>query len=347
MVNGVGHSSTAVSLIEPAQWDERVREAREYTPYHLSKWLEVIKEVFGHSYYLVGVLCEGTPLLCPFVLVRSRLFGDRLVSIAYANYGGPVGERTPLNVSNLISQIRELMTSLHVSVAEIRHRFRLDDSLPARTHKVAYHLALSDDIGEMWDRFPKKIRNWVRKGEKNGFVVRSGGPDLVSDFYAAYSRNMRDLGSPVYPIGLFTKTVKELSEARVYVVYAGNSVAGGAISVGFRDRVHIPWASVIKPFKPLGANFLLHWGIIQDAIQAGYRVLDFGQSNQGATTVHFKEQWGAEPVPLYWEYILSDGAQIPRTDHGDPRYAMFVSLWKRLPVRIANWLGPKIVRGIP
>lgn len=343
----VGCDRGDISFVDPAKWDEWIRQTADYTPYHLSKWLGVIQNVFGHPHYFVGVWGEDDPLLCPFVHVQSRLFGDRLVSVAYANYGGPVGKRTSVNVGHLMAQIRRLMMSLDVSVAEIRHMHRLDISLPVRTHKVAFHLDLAEDVGKMWDGFPKKIRNWVRKGEKNGFTVRSGGLDLVKDFYTAYSRNMRDLGSPVFPVSLFTTTVQALPEARVYVAYIDGKVAGGAVTISFRDRVHIPWASVIKPFKPLGANFLLHWCIIQDAIRSGYRVLDFGQSNQGASTVHFKEQWGAEPTPLYWEYVLLERGRIPRTDHGDPRYAMFVALWKRLPVRIANWLGPRIVRGIP
>jgi serine/alanine adding enzyme len=337
----------AASVVPPAQWDKWVKESEEYTAYHLSAWGEVIREVFGHPYYLLSVHSGEKPLLCPFIHVRSRLFGDRLVSVAFANYGGPVGHRSPENVAEMMGQIRELMRHLNAPVAEIRHTSRMDRALPVRTHKVTYHLSLRQDEGQMWEGFPKKIRNWVRKGEKNGFVVRSGGLELVRDFYIAYSRNMRDLGSPVYPMSLFAAVMEKLPGSRAYVVYAGGAVAGGAITVGFQERLHIPWASVIKPFKPLGANFLLHWVIIRDAIRRGYKVLDFGQSSVGASTTHFKEQWGANPIPLYWEYVLSDGACVPRTDHGDPRYAMFVSLWKRLPVRIANWLGPKIVRGIP
>lgn len=347
MANTLVRSALETLHVKPAEWDEWILKHEDYTPYHSAAWLQCVKETFGHPYYLLMIQQEGGCLLCPFVHVRSRLFGDRLVSVAYANYGGPIGKLDSESIEALLQHLSNLMRQIGVSVAEIRHRARMNEALPVRTHKVAYHLPLAEDAGVMWDTFPKKIRNWVRKGQRNGFVVRSGGEELVNDFYAAYSRNMRDLGSPVYPKNLFVKAIWSLPKTRVYAVYQGSTVVGGAVTICYQERVHIPWASVIKPYKPLGANFLLHWHIIHDAIQEGYRVLDFGQSNRGATTTHFKEQWGAQETPLYWEYVLLDGAQIPRTDHADPRYALFVSIWKRLPLRVANWLGPKIVRGIP
>jgi hypothetical protein len=74
--------------------------------------------------------------------------------------------------------------------------------------------------------------------------------------------------------------------------------------------------------------------------------MDFGRSTPGEGTFKFKEQWGAQPVALHWEYRLLDGATVPDVSPTNPKYRLMIDTWKRLPLPVASALGPHIVRSI-
>jgi hypothetical protein len=76
-------------------------------------------------------------------------------------------------------------------------------------------------------------------------------------------------------------------------------------------------------------------------------VFDFGRSTPGEGTFKFKEQWGAEPVPLHWEYWLASGDDLPDQSPKNPKFRLAIESWKHLPLWLANAAGPRIVRGIP
>jgi len=86
--------------------------------------------------------------------------------------------------------------------------------------------------------------------------------------------------------------------------------------------------------------------LIQHAIKAGFRQFDFGRSSPGSGPFKFKAQWGAKEVPQFWEYWTATG-ELPNLSPQNTRYSMAVRAWKQLPLSVANWIGPSIVRNIP
>jgi hypothetical protein len=111
--------------------------------------------------------------------------------------------------------------------------------------------------------------------------------------------------------------------------------------------VEVPWASSVREYNHLCPNHLLYWNIIETAMQSGAGVLDFGRSTPHEGTYKFKEQWGAEPVPLHWEYVLTNGNELPNLGPSNPKFHLMIEAWKKLPVKVATALGPHLVRGIP
>jgi hypothetical protein len=91
----------------------------------------------------------------------------------------------------------------------------------------------------------------------------------------------------------------------------------------------------------------MYWHIIQTSIAAGARTLDFGRSTPGDGTYAFKEQWGAVPEQLEWEYVLGPGRRLPTSDRHDSKFNVVIAAWKRLPVPVASAIGPRLVRVVP
>jgi FemAB-related protein (PEP-CTERM system-associated) len=198
------------------------------------------------------------------------------------------------------------------------------------------------------DSFPAKLRSQIRRAEKEKMIVRQGGREEVTAFFKVYSRNMRDLGTPVYPRRFFDRVMEVFSKAsQIFTVYHNDFPVASGLVVGFKDRLEIPWASSIREYNRFGVNMLLYWSILEYACKQAYTVFDFGRSTPGSGTYHFKEQWGARPVPLHWYYWLAPGETLPNLSPRNPKYKLAIKVWQRLPISVAKVMGPLISRGLP
>jgi hypothetical protein len=130
------------------------------------------------------------------------------------------------------------------------------------------------------------------------------------------------------------------------VTLDGRTIAAG-LALWHRGTIEVPWASSNKDHKALCPNNLLYWEAIRFAIAGGFRTFDFGRSTPGEGTFKFKEQWGAKPRQLFWQYLLPGGGHLPDLNPKNPKYALAIKAWQRLPVPVTKLLGPMIVRGIP
>ena len=200
----------------------------------------------------------------------------------------------------------------------------------------------------LWDGLDRKARNQVRKAQKSGLTYREGGPELLDAFYAVFARNMRDLGTPVYSSRFFTEILGAFPDrARIHVVSRKTTPVAAGLTFETRGTVEIPWASSVRDFNALCPNHLLYWSILESASARGCSTFDFGRSTPHEGTYKFKEQWGAQPVPLCWEYGLLVGGDVPNSSPTNPKFRLAIAMWKKLPLSVANRIGPMIVRAIP
>jgi FemAB-related protein (PEP-CTERM system-associated) len=200
----------------------------------------------------------------------------------------------------------------------------------------------------LWNVIDRKVRNQVRKAQKSDLTYVAGGAELLDQFYAVFSRNMRDLGTPVYARRFFAEILSAFPDrARLHVVSLNTTPVAAGFTFETRGTVEIPWASSVRDYNALCPNHLLYWSILADAGDRGCATFDFGRSTPNEGTYKFKEQWGAQPVPLHWEYGLLDRDTLPDTGPTNPKFQLAVSVWKKLPLNIATRLGPFIVKAIP
>ncbi|MBJ6723701.1 FemAB family PEP-CTERM system-associated protein [Geomonas sp. Red875] len=334
---------------DPGSWDAFVSGHPLATGYHRYGWKEVIVEAFGHVPYFLSACDEvgGIQGVLPLIHMKSVLFGNFLVSVPFVNYGGLLCNSTAA-AEALLAKAERLRCELGADHVELRHLGAQVPGLPTRQHKVTMLLTLADDAERQWQTFNCKLRNQIRKAQKCGLECISGGLELLDEFYAVFARNMRDLGTPVYSRDFFRRVLAAFpEETRVFVVRSGAAAVGGGIAFWFRTTVEVPWASSISSYRTMCPNDLLYWEVIRFAIDRGFRTLDFGRSTPGEGTYHFKKQWGAEPVPLNWQYLFPDGTPFPELNPKNPKFRLAVRLWKQLPLVLTNLIGPRLVRNIP
>ena len=339
---------TTLQNTDTTKWDQYVLASEMASVYHLTGWRDVIERSFGHrTHYLMAT--EGDQILgiLPLVFMKSILFGRFLVSLPFFNYGGICANR--LDIRQLLMQEAiGLAKRENASHIELRHAAPCDLGLQSKTAKVAMILDLPSSSEALWNAFRPKLRSQIRRAEREGMQVQLGGVELLDGFYGVFSTNMRDLGTPVYSRTFF-KTILETfpSAAKILtVLYRQTPVASGFL-VAAKGKVEIPWASSLRQYNPLAPNMLLYWHALKNACDWGYAEFDFGRSTIESPTYKFKQQWGARPLQLYWHYWLSHPSFFPEISPRNPKYALLIAAWKRLPLSLTTLLGPLIVRSIP
>jgi FemAB-related protein (PEP-CTERM system-associated) len=312
-------------------------------------WLEVLRTGLGHEVFAVEAVASGRTVgFLPLAYVSSMLFGRFLVSLPYLNTNGVVAQSADVQ-AELITRAATLADELNVRYLELRHEAPIaHPSLDAAlTSKVHMRLRLPATAEQLWTGYDSKLRNQLRKGEKGGFAVAWGGAELLDRFHDVLSRNMRDLGSPVYGKKLFAAVLGAFPrDAEVCLVSDGPRPVAAALLLHGWGVTEVPTASSLRAYNPSNVNMLMYHHLLRRAVARGQRVFDFGRSTTDGSTFRFKKQWGAVPHPATWQYrVLHGEVSQMRPDH--PRYQRAIRLWQRLPVGLTRRVGPLLVRGIP
>jgi FemAB-related protein (PEP-CTERM system-associated) len=330
------------------EWNSYVLSHPLGTVDHLWRWRRVFEEVFHHRSAYLAARRDGVIVgVLPLVLFGSRLFGRFVVSLPFLNYGGVLASDEAA-IAALVEHAREVAQGFGASHVELRHGGRQLPDLPFRQHKLRLTRTLPSTSDELWALVDRKVRNQVRKAQKDGLTSAIGGDELVDQFYDVFTRNMRDLGTPVYPRQLFSETLRLFPDtAHVYVVHSGTVPVAAGVALRYRDTVLVPWASSLRAYRPQCPNMLLYWTMLEHAVTSGARAFDFGRSSADSGTHHFKLQWGAQATPLHWEYVLLTRKEAPDQGPHNPRFAAAISAWQKLPLWLTRMIGPTIVRNIP
>ena len=329
-----------------AAWDHFVESAPNATFFHRAGWKEVIQRSFGHRCYFLQAKCEGrTTGVLPLVHLRSRLFGNALISNAYGVYGGPVAsDEGSLGALNQAA----VGLAAKLGVDYLEYRLRSPSVLPwVRNSRLyaTFRKRLAPDPETTLNAVPRKRRAMLRKAKALG--LKSEVDSDIRRFYRVYSRRVRDLGTPVYPASYF-RTLLEVfgSDCEVLTVVRRGRPLSSVIAFHWRDEVLPYYGGGIEEARHCAANDFMYWEVMRRACERGARVFDFGRSKIGTGAFAYKRIWGFEPEPLHHEYLLLRTREMPNLNPLNPKYAVLIAVWRRLPLFVANALGPGISRGL-
>ena len=329
-------------------WDDLVRASPESSFCHLSAWREILSGVLGaECLYRIAVDDAGVwQGLLPLVRVRSRIFGHYLVSMPFLNEGGPIGSSVAQQrlVDAAVSEARRTKADL----LELRTRHDAELELPASSRKVTVLLPLDANPAARFARFPAKLRSQIRRPVKEGLVAQFG-PEQLHPFYDVFARTMRDLGTPVLPRAFFERISRAFPElVRFGVVYRGTEPVAGGCGFLWREEFEITWAGALRSSRSISANMLLYWALMEHVMLQGARVFNFGRCTPDGGTHRFKKQWGGMDVALPWrQFTAPESARGAPPSPDDRAFSWGPKLWRRLPLPLANLMGPRLVRFLP
>ena len=332
-------------LRDPAETDRVdgfVRAQPDATPFHLTGWSRAVETgCRQRARYLVAERASGDVVgVLPLTEMRSPLFGKALASTGFGVGGGVLGGA----VEALASGACALAEKLGIASVELRGGagpagWAGDDA----TYRGFVRPLADSDEAEL-AAIPRKQRAEVRRAIGNDLKVVTGSAraDLAMH-YQVYAESVRNLGTPVFPAALFRAAIDQLDADVLTVRHAGMPVAS-VLSLYFNGTVHPYWGGGTAAARGLRANDAMYFALMRHARQRGCTRFDFGRSKTGTGAAAFKKNWGFTPEPLrYWS--KSDGP-ARAINPLNPKYALMVRTWQRLPLPLANLIGPVIARGL-
>jgi FemAB-related protein (PEP-CTERM system-associated) len=336
--------------IERARIGAYVHDHPQGTPFHLPAWSIAVARGCGQiSHYLIAEGANGQITgVMPLTECHSPLFGRALVSAGFGVGGGILAD-DPSTVSILANGAWTLAERLSCPTMEVR-----GGPLPGPEWEVdtEHYLGFvrdlaADDEAELL-AIPRKQRAEVRKGLAEDLQVSIGrNRDDLDAHHAVYAESVRNLGTPVFPIGLFAETLKEFGNAAdVLIVRRSGVPVSSVLSLYWKGTVYPYWGGGTASARPLRANDRMYFELMRHARERGCRRFDFGRSKTGTGAAAFKKNWGFEPKPLTYYERTADGSRPRDASPLNPKYRLQVALWSKLPLAIANRVGPFIARGL-
>jgi FemAB-related protein (PEP-CTERM system-associated) len=329
-----------------SRWDMFVDHCSEATFFHRSAWQKIITDVFHHHAYFLYAEDEiDIRGILPLAQVKSRLFGNALVALPFAVYGG-IAAVDGEAVAALENAARELACSLGVDHLEFRNVLPRHPEWPTQDLYVTFRKPILPEIEDNMLAIPRKQRAMVRKGIKNELISTV---DRNTDrFFALYADNVHRHGTPAMPKKYFDTLLQVFGQdCEILTVSAPDGrPLSSVLSFYFRDEILPYYAGDDENARHLAANDFKYWELMRRACERGIKVFDYGRSKRGTGSFAFKKNWGFEPQSLHYEYCLYKRDAIPQNNPNNPKYKFFIAAWRRMPISVANRLGPYIVRNL-
>lgn len=320
------------------------------TPFHLPAWSIAVAAGCGQtSHTLIAERADGSLVgLLPLTEVRSPLFGKALVSNGFAVDGGILVDGDAA-IQPLADAALALAERLGCPTLELRGGVIPEGDWKVDTDTyLGFVRALAENEEAELLAIPRKQRAEVRKALDNDLQISIGSDRAdIAAHYAVYSESVRNLGTPVFPARLFRSVLQHFGDTAdiLTVRFEGRAVAS-VLNLYFNGTVYPYWGGGTHAARGLRANDRMYFALMTHARTRGCTQFDFGRSKAGTGPAAFKKNWGFQPRQLMYAKRAVFGGALREINPADPRYAQKVELWKKLPLWVANLVGPHLSKGL-
>lgn len=354
--------SSAFELNDSNEWNSFINVSQYASAYHLWEWGEALSQTYGYKrHYLAYAQGEETVAAFPLIHIKSMLFGNRLISLPFCEYGGIVlrtslkPEEARSSVGVLLDASASLARNIGAAHIEIREPLILSDAFRAEGYEVSkeyvtFKIDLTKTTKQLWSELDKKTRNAVRKSMKSGLELEiAKEPIQLKTYYQLYLQTQKRLGSPPHCHELFSNLFRAFSPRygmRVLLAKRQDKAVAGIIIFSREDEIFW-WSNVSDTkYRSLNPTNFLLWNSIEWGAENGYRLMDMGRTRRGTTIYNFKAGWGGRETILqdYTCFLKSGRKQPP--DPSQKRFRYLSRMWSLLPLGVSKRLGPRVISGI-
>ncbi len=340
----------AVHVADPsdARLDAFVRTHPEGRLFHLPKWtVAVEKGTRQKGHYLVAEQGGAVRGVLPLTEIRSPLFGNALVSAGFGTGGGVLATDRRA-VEALARAAWELAVRLGCKSAELRGGPVPDGWLATTGTYANFDRTMSGDAVSLLAAVPKRQRAEVRRALTFDLESTSGTDPRHRDaHYRVYAESVRNLGTPVFPRRLFEAMLDAFGDdGWINIIWKDGRPLAALLGFNHAGSCCPYWGGGTFEARQWRANDLIYYETMRRGLEAGCTRADFGRSKIGTGPWERKLLWGFEQTVLTYAARAADGEAPRALNPLDPKYRRRIEAWQKLPLWVANRIGPFIARGL-
>ena len=312
---------------------------------HRSEWKSILETAYGLTTHYMYAEENGDIIgILPLAEVKSLFFGHTLISTPFCVYGGACSNTSDVS-NSLTSEAVKLAKDLNVDYLELRNISTNQDDWPYKDFYYTFQKEIAPDTDTNLKAIPRKQRAMVRKGINNN--LQSVVDNNTDRFYDIYSTSVRNLGTPVYPKRYFNTLKKTFGDAcEILTITKDDKAISSVLSFYSNGTVMPYYGGGLPEARQLKAYDFMYWELMRRSCEKNICHFDFGRSIEGTGSYSFKKNWGFEPKKLYYHQQLVRAKQTPDFNPMNSKYSAYIKIWQKLPLPVANLIGPLISRNL-
>lgn len=333
-----------MSAQDTSAWDRYVDNHNDGTFFHLTGWYSVIRYVFKHKHHYILAEEEGNIVgILPLFEQKSAVFGHALISTPFCVYGGVIADSDAIR-HKLEKAALELGHSLKVDYVELRDKDPRKSEGPWVAHckHATFSSLINDCPDQILTDIKRKQRAVIRHSLKNN--LQWDNKDNTSLCYDVYSQSVHNLGTPVFNKKLFSK-LKETFGERCETLIVRNSegeAVSSVLSFYYKDTVLPYYGGGTHDARDLKSNDYMYYQLMCIAKDKGMAKFDFGRSKTDSGSYKYKKHWGMQEDKLNYRIALIKAKDLPNLSPNNPKYRLFIDLWKKMPLSLSRHIGPQL-----
>ena len=299
--------------IDSKQWNKFV-ENRTFFRY---EWLYVISNSYKLDSYFA--LCYEDK---KFALIASFKTSKGYISLPFVSYSGFLS-----NDEEILEKLKDYLKENNIDIDS-------RDLLEEVSEGYVNPIVAINSYDEFWNNISSNTRNQFKKSEKQKLAFSS--QYNVNVFYKLYSLGMRNLGTPVHNKNYFNELKKYFS-CNIFTVFKDSKAIGSMFCINDDNTLAVLYAYTLPNYSKQYANYFLYLNTIKWMNENNLIYLDMGRSTYGEGTFHFKKKFR----PKFY------GINSKINYSSDNKLQFASKIWQKLPLPIANFIGPKIRKYLP
>jgi CelD/BcsL family acetyltransferase involved in cellulose biosynthesis len=294
-----------IDPLHDPRWPEFVKQHPRASVFHTPNWLNALHSAYGYEPAVLSTSAPRERLTNGLVFCRlkSRLTGNRLVSLPFSDHCEPLVETKEELDAILVSFTKAVGNQW--KYVELRPTEQVLDGMSGFTQCHCYYwhyLDLSPDRDALFRRFHKDcVQRKIRRAQREGLSYEAGNSEeLLRKFYRLLILTRRRHGLPPQPYFWFQQLSRSLGEQmQVRIASHNGTPVAGIVTLKHGKTIVYKYGGSDARFNRLGGTALLFWQTILEAKREGLSQLDLGRvdlDNEGL--IQFKEHWGARRATL-------------------------------------------------
>jgi hypothetical protein len=330
------------------EWERYLQENPDSIAWQSYEWSTVLRNHYRFDFHPIVVL-DGSQIrgILPLYHMKNVFGKDMLISVPYAVAGGIVADNDEARGMLLDKAIELSRMYNSCGITLKQYKVRIDRQLRTDGNYYNRELDLTSGMDAIWNGLAETNREQIETSKNSAYKLEYPSADL-DIFYNMLLTHHHGRGIPC--VG--REWIKDLIGFKMYslaVLKLNGSVVAATMIKEFKDTVSFPFTCVPdKQGKTGVAEYRLYWELISRFASEGKRIFHSGRIPRTDQTDPYRLGWGGVQYDYYYQYYPDSSTTTTEYAKRKGRKRdLFESCWKKMPLTMAGFLGPRIVKHFP